>query len=256
ICIFQFASARFSRRIFSFAATAVILPLLIVPIRSGLAAAPPQRADLIIRGGTVVTMDSASRVIEDGAVAIAGGRILAVGQTSRITADYKAARTIDAAGKVIMPGLINTHTHVPMVLFRGIADDLVLMTWLQKYIFPAEARNVDEQFVRWGTRLGCLEMLRGGTTTYVDMYYFEDAIADETARAGMRAVLGETLIDFPAPDNKTWDAGMAYMEKFASKWKAHPLITAAIAPHAPYTVSTEHLKQAHSFSERFQVPLV
>ena len=151
-----------------------------------------------------------------------------------------------------MPGLINTHTHVPMVLFRGIADDLVLMEWLQKYIFPAEAKNVDEQFVRWGARLGILEMIRGGTTTYVDMYYFEDAIADETASAGMRAVLGETLIDFPAPDNKTWDAGMAYMEKFAAKWKGHALITPAIAPHAPYTVSTDHLKQAHSLSQRLR----
>jgi len=143
-----------------------------------------------------------------------------------------------------------------MVLFRGIADDLVLMEWLQKYIFPAEAKNVDEQFVRWGTKLGCLEMIQGGTTTYVDMYYFEDAVADETARAGMRAVLGQTLLDFPAPDNKTWDAGMSAVEKFAQKWKGNPLITPAIAPHAPYTVSTEHLKQAHSFSERTGLPLV
>jgi 5-methylthioadenosine/S-adenosylhomocysteine deaminase len=179
-----------------------------------------------------------------------------VGTASEVSARYSAARTINAAGKIVMPGLINTHTHVPMVLFRGIADDLVLMEWLQKYIFPAEAKNVDEQFVRWGTKLGCLEMIQGGTTTYVDMYYFEDAVADETARAGMRAVLGETLLDFPAPDNKTWDAGMLSVEKFAQKWKGNPLITPAIAPHAPYTVSTEHLKQAHKFSERAGLPLV
>jgi 5-methylthioadenosine/S-adenosylhomocysteine deaminase len=133
---------------------------------------------------------------------------------------------------------------------------LLLPEWLQKYIFPAEAKNVDEQFVRWGTRLCALEMILGGTTTFVDMYYFEDAIADETARAGMRAVLGETLIDFPAPDNKTWEAGMSYMERFAAKWKNHPLITPAIAPHAPYTVSTDHLKQAHDFASRHQIPLV
>lgn len=215
-----------------------------------------ERADIIIRGGTVVTMDGSSRVIENGAVAVKGERIVAVGSAAEVAAKYTAARIINAARKVVMPGLINTHTHVPMVLFRGIADDLVLMEWLQKYIFPAEAKNVDEKFVRWGTRLGCLEMIQGGTTTYVDMYYFEDAIADETARAGMRAVLGETLIDFPAPDNKTWDAGMAYMEKFATKWKGHPLITPAIGPHAAYTVSTDHLKQAHSFSERFQIPLL
>lgn len=215
-----------------------------------------QRADLIIRGGTVVTMDSSFSVIENGALAIRGERIIAVGSATDIASKYFAARTIDARGKVVMPGLINTHTHVPMVLFRGIADDLMLMEWLQKYIFPAEAKNVDEQFVRWGTRLGCLEMIRGGTTTYVDMYYFEDAVAEETARAGMRAILGETVIDFPVPDNKTWDAAMAYMEKFVAKWKGHSLITPAIAPHAPYTVSTDHLKQTHEFSVRHKIPLV
>lgn len=215
-----------------------------------------ERADLIIRGGTVVTMDPSSRVIENGAVAIKADRIVAIGSASDIATKYTAARTINAAGKVVMPGLINTHTHVPMVLFRGIADDLVLMEWLQKYIFPAEAKNVDEQFVRWGTRLGCLEMIQGGTTTYVDMYYFEDAIAEETSRAGMRAVLGETVIDFPAPDNKTWDAAMSYAERFGTKWKAHALITPAIAPHAPYTVSTDHLKQTHALSQRLGVPLI
>ncbi|HSF23255.1 MAG TPA: amidohydrolase, partial [Blastocatellia bacterium] len=215
-----------------------------------------ERVDLIIRGGTVVTMDGSSRVIENGAVAIKRERIVAVGTSTEVFARYAAPRTIYAAGKIVMPGLINTHTHVPMVLFRGIADDLVLMEWLQKYIFPAEAKNVDEQFVRWGTKLGCLEMIQGGTTTYVDMYYFEDAIADETVRAGMRAVLGETLLDFPAPDNKTWEAGMSYVEKFARKWKGNALITPAIAPHAPYTVSTEHLKEAHAFSERTGLPLI
>ena len=215
-----------------------------------------ERADLIISGGTVVTMDSASRIIENGAVAIRGGRIIGVGGKAEINARYRAARIINAAGKVVMPGLINTHTHAPMVLFRGIADDLLLPEWLQKYIFPAEARNVDEQFVRWGTRLGCLEMIRGGTTTYVDMYYFESAVADETARAGMRAVLGETVLDFPAPDNKTWDAALAYAEAFAKKWKGHTLITPAIAPHAPYTVSTEHLKQAHDLAVKNGIPLV
>lgn len=215
-----------------------------------------ERVQVIIRGGTVVTMDGSSRVIENGAVAIRGARIAAVGTASEIAARFVAPRVINATGKIVMPGLINTHTHVPMVLFRGIADDLVLMEWLQKFIFPAEAKNVDEQFVRWGTRLGCLEMIKGGTTTYVDMYYFEDAIADETARAGMRAVLGETLIDFPAPDNKTWDAAMNYMDKFVIRWKGHALITPAIAPHAPYTVSTDHLKQAKEFSDKRGVPLV
>lgn len=215
-----------------------------------------ERVDYVIRGGTVVTMDQSSRVIENGAVAVRGERIVAVGPASEIASKYAASRVINAAGKVVMPGLINTHTHVPMTLFRGIADDLMLPEWLQKYIFPAEAKNVNEEFVRWGTRLGCLEMIRGGTTTYVDMYYFEDAIAEETARAGMRAVLGETVIDFPVPDNKTWDAAMAYAEKFVSRWKNHKLITPAIAPHAPYTVSADHLKQTSEFATRHDVPLI
>jgi len=238
--------------------TIIIIFLILVLVAGVLpfCASAAERVDFIIRGGTVVTMDGSARVIENGAVAVRRERIVAVGTAAEIAAKYSAADTINAAGKVVMPGLINTHTHVPMVLFRGIADDLMLPEWLQKYIFPAEAKNVDEQFVRWGTRLGCLEMIEGGTTTYVDMYYFEDAVAEETARAGMRGVLGETLIDFPVPDNKTWDAGMQYMEKFAARWKGHPLITPAIAPHAPYTVSTDHLKQAHEFSMRKNIPLV
>ena len=240
------------RKTLTFAALVLILILNVVPSSGH----PAERVDFIVRGGTIVTMAGSTPLIENGAVAIKGERIAAVGTASEITTKYVAARVINAAGKVVMPGLINTHTHVPMVLFRGIADDLVLMEWLQKFIFPAEAKNVDEQFVRWGTRLGCLEMIKGGTTTYVDMYYFEDAIADETARAGMRAVLGETLIDFPAPDNKTWDAAMNYMDKFVTRWKGHGLITPAIAPHAPYTVSTEHLKQAQEFSDKRGVPLV
>ena len=222
----------------------ILLILAVVLTASPRSTSAAERVDYIIRGGTVVTMDGAGTIIENGAVAVRRDRIVAVGRASDIESKYNG-RVVEAGYRVIMPGLINTHTHVPMGLFRGIADDLVLMEWLQKYIFPAEAKNVDEQFVRWGTRLGCLEMIEGGTTTYVDMYYFEDAVAEETARAGMRGVLGETLLDFPAPDNKTWDAGMQYVEKFIDKWKGHPLIVPAIAPHAPYTVSTDHLKQAH-----------
>src|SRR5687767_7530846 len=162
-----------------------------------------QLLDLLILGGTIVTMDRDRRVIEDGAIAIKDGKILSIGKASDMRG--RAARqTINAAGKVIIPGLINTHTHIPMVLFRGISDDLDLNDWLTKFIFPAEAKNVNEQFVRAGTRLGLAEMIRGGTTTYCDMYYFEDAIADETKKAGVRGVLGETILDFPAPDNETW----------------------------------------------------
>jgi 5-methylthioadenosine/S-adenosylhomocysteine deaminase len=143
-----------------------------------------------------------------------------------------------------------------MVLFRGLADDLDLQEWLTKYIFPAEAKNVTEEFVRVGTRLGLAEMIRGGTTTYCDMYYFEDAIADETARAGVRAVLGETVIDFPVGDNKTNAEAMAYVERFVQRWKGDSLIVPAIAPHAPYTVSAEHLKAARAFSDRTGAPIV
>jgi 5-methylthioadenosine/S-adenosylhomocysteine deaminase len=227
-----------------------------VPSGRQQAAGSRELVDLVIRGGTVVTMDQQSRLIENGAVAVRGNRILAVGTQADVASKFRARKTIDAGGKVVMPGLINTHTHVPMVLFRGIADDLRLIDWLQKYIFPAEARNVDEQFVRWGTRLGCLEMILGGTTTFVDMYYFEDAIADETSRAGMRGVLGETVIDFPAPDNKTWDDAMHYTERYLERWRGNALITPAVAPHAPYTVSTDHLKQTHAMSSRFGLPLV
>jgi 5-methylthioadenosine/S-adenosylhomocysteine deaminase len=214
------------------------------------------RADIIIRGGTVVTMDAARRIIEDGSVVVKGGRILGVGTRAEMDAKYVAAETVDARGRVVIPGLINGHGHVPMTLFRGLADDLDLNEWLTKYIFPAEAKNVTEEFVRVGARLGLAEMIRGGTTTYCDMYYFEDAIADETEKAGMRGVLGETVIDFPVADNKTWPEALAYTEKFLKKWKGNALITPAIAPHAPYTVSEEHLKAVRAMSDRLGAPIV
>src|SRR6266850_4854194 len=212
--------------------------------------------DLIIRGGTVVTMDRERRVIENGAVAVQGGRVVAVGSLAEIDRQYAAREVVNAGGKVVIPGLINGHTHVPMTLFRGLADDLDLQEWLTKYIFPAEPKNVTEDFVRVGTRLGLAEMLRGGTTTYCDMYYFEDAIADETAKAGMRGVLGETVIDFPVADNKTNAEAMAYVERFVKKWQGNALIVPAIAPHAPYTVSEDHLKAIRAFSDRTGAPIV
>jgi 5-methylthioadenosine/S-adenosylhomocysteine deaminase len=212
--------------------------------------------DLIIKGGTIVTMNGTRQVIENGAVAVKDGRIAAVGRAAEIERSYAAREIVNATGKVVIPGLINGHTHVPMTLFRGLADDLDLQEWLTKYIFPAEAKNVTEDFVRVGARLGLAEMLRGGTTTYCDMYYFEDAIADETWKAGMRGVLGETVIDFPVADNKTNSEAMAYVEKFVSHWKGNALITPAIAPHAPYTVSEAHLKAIRAFSDRTGTPIV
>ena len=215
-----------------------------------------QNVEMLVLGGTIVTMDQSRRVIEDGGIAVSQGRIVAIGPRAEIESRYTSRQRVVATGKVITPGLINGHTHVPMVLFRGLADDLDLQEWLTKYIFPAEAKNVTEEFVRVGTRLGLAEMIRGGTTTYCDMYYFEDAIADETAKAGVRGVLGETIIDFPVADNKTNAEGMAYVEKFVARWKGHELIVPAIAPHAPYTVSEEHLKAARAFSDRTGAPIV
>ncbi len=213
--------------------------------------------DLLIAGGAVVTMDGQRRLYESGFVAIRGERIVEVGDAATLQARrYQARQVIDARGKVVLPGLINAHTHIPMVLFRGIADDLNLQDWLTKFIFPAEAKNVTREFVAAGTRLGLAEMIRGGTTTYVDMYYFEDTIAEETKKAGLRAVLGETVLDFPAPDNKTWQAAMAYTEKFAKRWKGDSLIVPAIAPHAPYTVKTEHLAEARALAERLDIPIL
>src|SRR6266550_2944 len=214
------------------------------------------RVDLLVLNGTLVTMDKTHRVIQDAGIAVAGGRIVAVGSDKDIIRMYTAPERVDASGKIIIPGLINGHTHIPMTLFRGLADDLDLQEWLTKYIFPAEAKNVSEEFVRVGTRLGLAEMIRGGTTTYCDMYYFEDAIADETAKAGVRGVLGETVIDFPVADNKTNAEAMAYVERFVQKWKGHELITPAIAPHAPYTVSEDHLKAVRAFSDRTGAPIV
>jgi len=215
-----------------------------------------KRVDLLVLNGTLVTMDKDHRVIQDAGIAVTDGRIVAVGSRRDIVGSYTAAQTVDASERIIIPGLINGHTHIPMTLFRGLADDLDLQEWLTKYIFPAEAKNVSEEFVRAGTRLGLAEMIRGGTTTYCDMYYFEDAIADETAKAGVRGVLGETIIDFPVADNKTNAEAMAYAERFVQKWKSHELITPAIAPHAPYTVSEEHLKAIKAFSDRTGAPIV
>jgi 5-methylthioadenosine/S-adenosylhomocysteine deaminase len=217
---------------------------------------PEIPVDLIIRGGTVVTMDGDRRIIQNAGIAVKDGRIVKVGDAALMDLNYRSRQVIEAQGKVIIPGLINGHTHVPMTLFRGIADDLDLQEWLTKYIFPAEAKNVTEDFVRVGTRLGLAEMIRSGTTTYCDMYYFEDAIADETFKAGMRGVLGETVIDFPVADNKTNAEAMAYVERFLNHWKGNALIVPAIAPHAPYTVSQDHLKSVRALSDRTGAPIV
>src|SRR6185436_5070886 len=170
--------------------------LLLLIASCGLA----ETVDWIWSARYVITMDPQFRTIENGAVAIHGDRIVAVGSRNEIARAYQARQRLDRPDALIAPGLINTHTHAPMVLLRGIADDLRLQEWLEKYIFPAEARNVTPDFVRWGTRLACLEMLMSGTTTFTDMYYFEDVIAEISKECGMLSVLGETIIGFPVPD--------------------------------------------------------
>jgi 5-methylthioadenosine/S-adenosylhomocysteine deaminase len=214
------------------------------------------KVDLLVTNGTVITMDAQRRVIENGAVAVRGDSIVAVGASAEIAAQYDAAKILDARGAIIMPGLINGHAHAAMSLFRGVADDLSLDDWLKKYIFPAEARNVTEDFVVWGTRLGILEMLRGGITTYADMYYFEDAVARVTKEAGMRGVLGETIIDFPAPDNKTVAEALEYTQKFIDHWKGDSLIVAAAAPHSMYTCSAKTLQDAAALARRNHAPIL
>ena len=229
------------------------LPLLLL-FFALTATAAPQRVDIVITGGTVITM--AGPNIDDGAVAIDKGNIVAVGKSADIAKRYTAGETISARGAAILPGFVNAHTHVPMTLFRGIADDRDLMDWLQNFIFPAEANNVDREFVRWGTRLAAAEMIASGTTTFTDMYYFESDIAAEAKKAGLRAVVGETMIDFPAPDNKTWDAAVAYVRDFVKQWHGDRLITPALAPHAPYTVSRAHLEQVRALATELHAPIL
>jgi 5-methylthioadenosine/S-adenosylhomocysteine deaminase len=199
-------------------------------------------------------MNGRGQVIRDGAVAIDGRDIVAVDAVGEIRRQFRGAETIDAAGAVIMPGLINTHTHAPMVLYRGLADDLALMEWLTKYMFPAEAKTVSPEFVRAGTRLAALEMIQSGTTTYADMYYFEEEIARETRAAGLRGVLGETVIGFPVADAKTPAAALARAEAYIRQFKGDELITPAVAPHAIYTNDEATLKAARELSRRYAVP--
>ena len=212
--------------------------------------------DWILTARHVVTMDSQHRIIDNGAVAIAGDRIVAAGPRAEIERKYKARKRIDRPNAILMPGLINTHTHAPMSLLRGIADDLRLQEWLEKYIFPAEAKSVSADFCRWGARLACLEMMLGGVTTFVDMYYFEDVIAEAAKEAGLRGVLGETVIGFPVPDAKTPADALKFTDGFMKRFAGDPLITAAVAPHALYTNSDESLKAARELANRYKAPLL
>jgi 5-methylthioadenosine/S-adenosylhomocysteine deaminase len=231
---------------------------LLVAAIAALSIQPPARQNvaLIVSGGAVVTMDATARVVRPGAVAIDGRDIVAVDAVDAIARRFQAADTIDATGQVVMPGLINTHTHAPMVLYRGLADDLVLMEWLEKYIFPAEAKTVSPEFVRAGTRLAALEMIQSGTTAYADMYYFEEEIAKTTKEAGIRGVLGQTIIQFPVADAKTPADGIARATSFIRQWRGDELIVPAIAPHAMYTLDSATLKTIRGVADRERAPVI
>jgi len=230
-------------------AVAILLSCIALPSQQ-------RSVDVIWSARYVVTEDAQRRVIETGAVAIQGDRIVEVGPRADIDAKYRAANRIDQSNAILAPGLINTHTHAAMSLFRGVADDLKLQDWLEKYIFPAEAKNVDREFVRWGTRLGLLEMALSGTTTFADMYYFEETVAEETKNAGMRGMLGQTVIGFPAPDYKTPEAALAGAEKFIQAYANDPLIVPAVAPHAIHTTSDDTLQAARTLADRYGKPLI
>lgn len=209
--------------------------------------------DILLTNALVLTMDEQYRVHPASAVAIADDRIVAVGEAAEA---YQAAERLDCAGAVVMPGLINAHTHVPMTLLRGLADDLKLDVWLLGYVMPVEREFVSPDFVRLGAGLGCAEMIRSGITCFADMYYFEEAVAQTVAAAGMRAVCGQTVLKFPAPDAPAFEDSLALARDFISRWKGHPLVVPAPAPHAPYTCTPEILSACAELAVEFDVPLL
>jgi 5-methylthioadenosine/S-adenosylhomocysteine deaminase len=208
-----------------------------------------QSIDMMIRNGKVLTMAPDNAVIERGAVAISGDRIVEIGPEDVLASQYQARKVIDACGGIIMPGLINVHTHAAMTCFRGLADDLPLMSWLEEHIFPAEAKLTPD-IVYKGTLLACAEMILSGTTTFCDMYLYEDAVAQAVKRARMRAVVGEVLYDFPSPNYGPIEEGLKYTEALIDKWRDDPLIAIAVEPHSPYLCSPDLLRQAKAIADR------
>jgi 5-methylthioadenosine/S-adenosylhomocysteine deaminase len=212
-------------------------------------------AQLLLVNALVLTMDDNMHQYEPGAVAISGDSLLAVGPEVDIRKAYSAAQIIDCGGKVLMPGLINAHTHVPMTLLRGLADDLRLDVWLMGYMMPVEREFVSPDFVRLGTLLACAELIRSGVTCFADMYYFEEDVAKATTEAGMRAVCSQTVLKFPTPDAASYEDSLAAAREFIQRWKGHPLITPSVAPHAPYTCTPEILRATAQLAVEFDVPL-
>lgn len=213
------------------------------------------KVSLLIKNCAVLTMNSEEDFFINGAIAINKEKIVAVGPENEIIASYRGEKIIDGNGKLALPGLVNTHTHAAMVYFRGLADDLPLKEWLEKHIWPAEARYVNPDFIRKAIRLACLEMLKGGITSFCDMYFAEDAAAEEIGKIGQRAFLGEGLLDFPTPISKTPEEGLKRAEKFILDYEQSKLIHPIVAPHAIYTCSKELLKKAKDLAEKYQVSL-
>lgn len=231
---------------------------MIALVVATLSAAQParRRISLIVSGGTVVTENAAHRIVTPGAIAIDGAEIVDVDAPDAIAGRYTAAASVDARDEIVLPGLINTHTHAAMVMYRGLADDLALMDWLQKYIFPAEAKTVSPEMVRIGTRLAALEMIESGTTAYADMYYFEEEVAKATREAGLRGVLGQTIIQFPVADAKTPADALTRAEAFIKVFRGDALIVPAVAPHSMYTLDAASLKASAALARRYEVPLL
>ena len=218
---------------------------------------PARRAvSIVVAGGTVITENAARQIVSPGSVAVDGADVVEVGAPDAIAAKYQPRETIDARGQIVLPGLVNTHTHAPMVLYRGLADDLALMDWLQKYIFPAEAKTVSPEMVRVGTRLAALEMIESGTTTFADMYYFEEEIARAAFEAGLRGILGQTIIRFPVADAKTPAEALARAERFIREFKDNGLVVPAVAPHALYTNDRATLVASAELGRKYGVPVI
>jgi len=214
-----------------------------------------QIADLLLTNAVVLTMDGKLNQYDPGAVAIKGDSIIAVGPETEIKKEYSAKETLDCSSRILMPGLVNAHTHVPMTLLRGLADDLRLDVWLMGYMLPVEREYVSPEFVRLGTQLACAEQIRSGVTTFNDMYYFEDSVAQATTDAGMRAICGQTVMKYPAPDAAAFEDSLARAREFIKNWKDHPLVTPAVAPHAPYSCTAEILRATADLAIEFDVPL-
>lgn len=216
---------------------------------------PTKTCDVLLTNAIVLTMDEAFHLYEPGAVAVSADSIVAVGPERDLKEQYSARETIDCAGQVVMPGLINAHTHVPMTLLRGLADDLRLDVWLLGFMMPVEREFVSPEFVRLGTQIACLELIRSGVTCFADMYYFEESIAQATAEIGLRAVCSQTVMKFPAPDARFFEESLAQSREFIQRWKGHPLIVPSVAPHAPYTTTQEILRATAELAAEFDVPL-